>query len=268
MKLTAYGLFAYFSLKESLVYWKNSLFQIGALLFRIVLQLSAWYALYKSVGFQDVMGRSFDTMMTYQLVVLVVVNFTNPTSVAASLEERMKSGEIATDFLRPVAPRGILIARSWGKKAFILLPQLIAGGIAALAIGGISLPASFSQSCLFVLSLVLGYLINLTFDLLLATFAFWFVAVDTLKWFVDFFQLAMSGAVVPLWLLPDWLQGISRFLPFQASVYIPMQIYLGQISHKELLQNFGLQLLWIALLFLLQQRLWKRGIHRLEVHGG
>lgn len=268
MKLYAYWMLAYGSLKEALVYWKNSLMAILLCIFRIVIQISAWYALYRSVDFAPVMGRSFEVMMTYQLVVLVVQQFVNPFRVSEDLEERMKSGEIAMDFLRPAAPRGILVAKSWGTKIFFLVPLLLAVAVVVAALGGILLPSSPGMVGLFIVSLIFGYLIHLFFDLLMAGFAFWFVSVGTLSWFVDFFQLAMSGAIVPLWLLPDWLQTAARLLPFQAGVYIPMQIYLGEVSWNEAFLSLGFQLVWILILFLLSQWLWKKGVRQIVVHGG
>ena len=268
MKIAAYGLLGLSSLKESLIYWKNALAQVFFELFRIAIQISAWYALYSSMNFEPMMGRSFDTMMTYQMVVLIVGGITFAGKIASLLEERIKSGEITTDFLRPIDPRGILISKSWGEKIFFLFPQVLAVGVGIWVLGGIQLPSSLTDFWLFLLSLVFAYLINLTFELLISTFAFWFVAVGTLQWFIDFFQLAISGAVVPLWLLPDWLQTFARMLPFQASVYIPMQIYLGEIGTEELLANFALQIFWIIALFLLHQYLWKKGIKKLVVHGG
>ncbi len=267
MKLYAYLLMAYLSLKESLTYWKDYLSFVIFSVFRLVLQLSAWYALYSSVDFAPVMGRSYETMITYYLVVQIVGDVTSANGIARALEQRMSSGEIATDMLRPAAPRGILIARSWGEKFYFFIPTMVIFAGAALVVGGIQLPASPGVFAAFVLSLCLGYLINLTFELVMATFAFWFVEVNTLRWFVSFFT-ALSGTAVPLWLLPPWLQAICRALPFQAAAYVPMQIYLGGTNSAEILSAFGTQVLWIIGLFLLQEWLWQRGKRRIVVLGG
>ena len=179
----------------------------------------------------------------------------------------MSSGEIATDMLRPAAPRGILIARSWGEKLYYFIPSVLIFFASVVVVGGIQLPASPGVFTAFLLSLCLGYLINLTFELVMATFAFWFVEVNTLRWFVSFFT-ALSGTAVPLWLFPSWLQAVCRALPFQAAAYIPMQIYLGGTSPAEIFSAFGTQVFWIIGLFLLQEWLWQRGKRRIVVLGG
>lgn len=128
---------------------------------------------------------------------VLIRSFTDANGISRQLEQRMVSGEIALDFLRPVAPRGMLIARSWGEKIFQMATDLAVFSVAVLAVVEFSPPLPIEMMGLFLLSLCLGYLINLMFELLMGTFAFWFVGVNTLKWFIDFFQLAMSGAIVP-----------------------------------------------------------------------
>ena len=268
MNGTSYLLLAYYSLKESLVYIKNTMVFLLFSAFGLLIQYSAWYALYWSVDFMPVMGRSFETMLSYQILMVLIRSFTDANGISRQLEQRMVSGEIALDFLRPVAPRGMLIARSWGEKIFQMATDLVVFSVAVLAVGGIQSPASIEMMGLFLLSLCLGYLINLMFELLMGTFAFWFVEVNTLKWFIDFFQLAMSGAIVPLWLLPDWLQFCTKLLPFQAILYAPAQIYLGGMSNMEIVQTMGLQVFWILLLMGLQELLWRRRKRRIVVLGG
>ena len=163
MKLYAYFLMAYFSLKESLTYWKDYISFIIFSVLGLVLQISAWYALYSSVDFAPVMGRSYETMITYYLIMQIVRNFTSADGIAGTLEQRMSTGEIATDMLRPAAPRGILIARAWGEKLYYFIPSILIFVGSVLVVGGIQLPASPGVFAAFCVSLCLGYLINLMF---------------------------------------------------------------------------------------------------------
>ena len=108
---------AYFSLKESLTYWNDYISFIIFSVLGLVLQISAWYALYSSVDFAPVMGRSYETMITYYLIMQIVRNFTSADGIAGTLEQRMSTGEIATDMLR----RHLDCPRL-GRKALLLYP--------------------------------------------------------------------------------------------------------------------------------------------------
>ena len=98
--------------------------------------------------------------------------------------------------------------------------------------------------------------------------AFWFLSVWLLGWVFRFLESLFSGAYVPLWLMPGWVQTVSQWLPFRAIRYTPLQIYLGNYTHIEALAAIGVQLLWICLLSLLQALLWRRGVRRIVVLGG
>ena len=41
-------------------------------------------------------------------------------------------------------------------------------------------------------------------------------------------------ALVPLTLMPDWVQEISRFLPFQWAFFFPIEALVGDLSNEEL----------------------------------
>ena len=264
----AYVLIAVNTLKEELTYTKNAWMSVASGFVGIMLQVMIWTALYAGNGNQAVMGRSLKDMLTYTIIASLVGAVTSGGRLSHTAQEKMKSGEIALDYLRPVSPRGMLIAATWGDKIVFLIIQAIPITLAALLVGGIGAPVSIGQLLLFMLSLLLGYMINLALELLMATFAFWFVSTSTIGWFLSFFNLAMSGAIVPLWLLPDWLKAISQALPFQAAAYIPVTIYMGGMGAAEFFSAIGVQLLWIAGLWGLQEIMWRRGIRRIVVHGG
>ncbi|MDE7283356.1 MAG: ABC-2 family transporter protein [Lachnospiraceae bacterium] len=50
--------------------------------------------------------------------------------------------------------------------------------------------------------------------------------------------------------------------------FMPVQIYLGQLSLSEIIHGFLIQFFWIALLFSVGMFLWKKGQKKLVVQGG
>ncbi|MGI5898366.1 MAG: ABC transporter permease [Christensenellales bacterium] len=267
-RLKAYGLIAINTLKEEMTYSQNAVMDIIFSFFGIMFQIIIWSALYASNGNQPVMGRALSDMLTYTIIASIVRAITSGGSLSDSAQEKMKSGEIALDYLRPVSPRGMLIAATWGSKLQYVISQSLPVAAAVLMVGGIGFPGSIGQLALFLLSMLLGYMISLMLELLMATFAFWFVSTRTLGWFISFFELAMSGSIVPLWLLPGWLKGIAQALPFQAVNYIPVTIYMGGMSAAEFYGAIALQIAWIGGLWAVQEIMWRRGIRRIVVHGG
>ena len=77
-----------------------------------------------------------------------------------------------------------------------------------------------------------------------------------------------SGALIPLWFMPDWLTSILTLLPFSAQVFVPLSIYVDRDPGWHTVQAIGLQALWIVILLALATLVWRRAIRRLVIFGG
>ncbi|WP_443724265.1 ABC-2 family transporter protein [Pseudoruminococcus massiliensis] len=85
---------------------------------------------------------------------------------------------------------------------------------------------------------------------------------------IDYIVNIFSGALLPLWFMPQPFLNIIKFTPFDSIFFTPVQLYLGQLQGYEILLNFGRQVLWIAILYFIGELLWNKGIKRLIVQGG
>jgi len=81
-------------------------------------------------------------------------------------------------------------------------------------------------------------------------------------------ELLLSGRLVPLPLMPDWVQELARWLPFQWTFYFPINALIGDDSTQELLLGLAAQAFWIGAglgLFLVA---WRFAIRRFSAVGG
>ena len=69
----------------------------------------------------------------------------------------------------------------------------------------------------------------------------------------------LGGTLVPLTFYPEHLQNLFSYLPFASMVSAPIQFIMGQASEAQTIQSFIVLLIWIPVLFLLTQLMWKRG---------
>lgn len=74
--------------------------------------------------------------------------------------------------------------------------------------------------------------------------------------------------MIPLWFMPEGVKRVLEFLPFSSIYFTPVQIYLGQLTYGEIAFKCGIQIVWIALIYLLGDLLWRRGQRKLIVQGG
>ena len=78
----------------------------------------------------------------------------------------------------------------------------------------------------------------------------------------------LTGQLIPLSFFPPLVQRIFDFLPFSSMVYTPVMIYLGKYSGAELGFVLLRQAVWVVLLYVLGNLIWKKVTKRLVVLGG
>ena len=78
-------------------------------------------------------------------------------------------------------------------------------------------------------------------------------------------SVLLSGAVIPLALMPWGIGGVLGYLPFAALASAPLRIYTGTGDAVSLL---ALQAGWAAVLWLLAHLMWNANRERLVTHGG
>jgi ABC-2 type transport system permease protein len=74
-------------------------------------------------------------------------------------------------------------------------------------------------------------------------------------WFLS--ELLLSGRLLPLQLMPEWVQSLTSWFPFKWTFYFPIQCLAGGLTNEELLQGLGIQLVWIAICALTMRLVWR-----------
>ena len=77
----------------------------------------------------------------------------------------------------------------------------------------------------------------------------------------------LSGRLVPMPLMPLWVQQIACFLPFQWTFFFPIEALVGNLPPQQLLTGLGMQLLWILIGLVAVSILWRSGIKRYSAVG-
>lgn len=184
------------------------------------------------------------------------------------LPGKIWDGSIATELLRPISFKGRMIAENLGNATFDLLFRFLPVLVIALLTVGVSAPASPVRLLLFIFSAFLGYGVLWTISFAVQMTSFWLINIWSLLTIKNVFVNVLSGAMIPLWFMPEWMSGILNFTPFSSIYFTPVQIYLGQLSYSEIAFKCGVQILWIAVIYLIGNFLWKKGQQKLVVQGG
>ena len=149
---------------------------------------------------------------------------------------------------------------------------LLIPGITALLVSLWLFPFAFST--LTLTSLRNGFLflpLSLTLFSLLSVLvgmcSFWLIKTDSIFALLMLTLEFFGGRLLPLDLLPPWLERISRFLPLRFGIAGPVEAILHPAS-TPLLPLFLGQMLWCLFLFGVVLLLWKPGMRRYDSVGG
>lgn len=231
----------------------------------VALVVMVWRAVYGDRT--EIDGISAAHAVAYAVLAVTMSSLLNPWNFS-SLQERVRRGTVAGDLLRPMPFVLQVIAQQLG-VTLASTPRAVVGIVVGVLAGAFVLPVGGATTVLlFVVSVVLGVGIALLCNLIVGLTAFWTVETSGAMIVYRVFVSFASGALIPLWFLPDWLVPVVSALPFQAQVFVPLSLYFADESSGPDPVGLVVQVVWVVVLAALAQLVWTRALRRVTIHGG
>ena len=230
-----------------------------------IIYLAVWTSIANANG--DVRGLTANDFITYYMILLICDQLTS-NIIIHIFAYKVQDGSLSGELIKPIHP--LLTNTLVNDIAFktlnmailtpiwIVLALLFKPDFASVSMNGIllSIPA-----------LLLGYMVNYLLSGALTSLAFWTTRVYSIHEFYYALALLFSGQFVPLQLMPDVIQNIARFLPFQLLIYVPVQIIQGNLTMSEIAQGYISGVLWLAVALVLFRWVWREGVKRFSAVG-
>lgn len=182
--------------------------------------------------------------------------------------ERVRTGDVAVDFARPLSPQGAAVAGDVGRALAALgprgLPSVLIGGLVV----GMTLPTTAWPYLLGAVSVLLGITVSAATAYALGCAGFWLVetrGVQVLYMVVSGF---LAGLFVPVPLFPGWLGALAAATPFPSMMMYPIDVLTARVPLAGAVGLVAAQAGWLAAVLLLGHLLTRAGRRRLEVQGG
>jgi len=177
-------------------------------------------------------------------------------------------GQVGSDLLKPLDYFLYWLGVDAGRALGTLLIRGVPLFLVFALFYDVVLPLSLLQWGAFLLSLLFALLISFGWRFMVNLTSFWTPNAIGIGRFAFGLSWTFSGFFFPLALFPDWLAEFSRLSPFGASVYIPIQVFIGNVSGIELTKSLIIQLTWIVILVILDHIILNRGVRKLVIQGG
>jgi ABC-2 type transport system permease protein len=186
----------------------------------------------------------------------------------SEMADRVHSGDIAADFLRPLPLHLTYLAADLGRAALALLAR----GAPMLAVGalysGMTFPAAPTEWALGLLSIALAVAAAFLGNYLVNCAAFWLVEIRGLTLAYSIVATLLAGLFVPVHWFPDWLRLVAAATPFPSFIQTPVDILSGFAAGPAAWRAVAVQVGWVLALGVAGASVTAAGRRRLEVQGG
>lgn len=181
------------------------------------------------------------------------------------------SGNIAYELCRPCGIYGFWYAKLLAQRLSGALLRCFPILFVAFLLPepyNMTLPQDFSTFCMFMISLILGLMVVVSISMLIYISVFITMSPTGSLLMIGVLGEFLAGSIIPVPLMPEWLQRIVYLLPFRYTADMPFRVYSGNIPHNEALTGILIQLLWILVLAFIGNMALKKALRRVIIQGG
>jgi ABC-2 type transport system permease protein len=182
-------------------------------------------------------------------------------------ESRIREGRLSAQLLHPLFPIVEDLGFFLGWKPVVILLWLPIAFFLALVFHPVLNPSPLAI-VVFAFSLLGAYLIRSLNQSSLGLITFWTTRVGPVFQLYIAVELLLSGRLVPMTLMPQWVQDIANVLPFQWTFGFPIEALVGNLTTDELLSGLAMQVFWIAVGAVLVRLVWHFAIKRYSAVSG
>jgi ABC-2 type transport system permease protein len=231
-------------------------------LIRTLLLLSIWRVIFTQSPEAD--PDQLNQVLQYTLLAAI---FWQQIDVQTTASTTFWEGTASSRYLRPLSVFGQYMAETIGKwipGIFIFsLPVLLLSPVMGIDLR----PPDTATLMWFLVSLSAGIISGFAMDFILTGCMVFlgnahYMAIQIRR----AFTVLLSGALIPLTLLPFGIGQVLAWLPFASMASAPLSIYTG--SSENVTQTILLQIGWSVILWILALYIWKKNRQKMVIFGG
>ena len=228
------------------------------------------YVAFYTYGDSDT-GISLSEIITYTWLHQAFYSLLTVRLNDNEITDAIRSGDVAYEIIRPYNLYFWWYIKTVAKRLCAGVLRVFPVIIMAFLLPepyGLSLPNSFLSFILFLISLMLGIFVVTGINLIVYTIGFYTYNESGISQIINSFIEVLSGGLVPVVLLPLFIQKSTYYLPFRLISDLPYRLYTSNIDLYDGLYSIGLQIIWVILLILLGNFIIKKSLKKVFVQGG
>jgi ABC-2 type transport system permease protein len=203
--------------------------------------------------------------MTYYIAAVQCILWVSGFLTAGlNIQNGVRNGAISLELVRPTNFFLYVTSQEAGRLVYNFFFRSIPIGLVFALTVGFYVPRSLPTYLFLCISIFLAIIISINLHYLVGISACWTTEISWAH-FVNFTLLVgLGGQLIPIDFLPAPLSTVTQYLPFAGAIYYPVMIFLEKASSDVII----IQLVWAALLTLLNLWITERARQKLEIQGG
>jgi ABC-2 type transport system permease protein len=187
----------------------------------------------------------------------------------ADLAERIRSGDVVTDLLRPIHPVVHYLATDLGRAAHAAFSRFLVPVAVGAVFFPLYVPARPATYPLFVLSTLLAVVTSFGCRYLVNASGYWLLDIRgvQLTWMIV--SGVLSGLYFPLRFFPDWLSTVLWLAtPFPSILQTPLDVIVERDPPVTQLGLVAVQAGWVAAVLLICRVVQRLAERKMVIQGG
>ena len=216
-------------------------------------------------------GITLEQTITYTWLHQALFAFINIRISDNEITGAIKDGNVAYEIVRPYNLYFWWYIKVLSKRVASGLLRFLPVIIIAFLLPkpyGLSIPYSFTSFLLFMITLIFGILLVAALNLLVYTIAFYTYNSNGISSILNVFMELLSGGLVPVVMLPLFIQKSTYYLPFRLISDLPFRVYSGNIYSLNALTGIILQIIWLIILLFVGNLIVKKSLKKVFNQGG
>ena len=170
-----------------------------------------------------------------------------PWNLDKDISNSVITGQVAYELTRPIDIYSMWFMRTLAYR--MLLPTAASLGAFAIALAG-------------------AVILSVSITSLAHAYVLLIQRVDGLTRMTNALSELLSGMIIPLALMPDFMAFFLRWQPFAGVIDLPAQLYCGSMAPGQVWSVLAMQLIWAAVFIAAGKALTNYGLRRTVLAGG
>lgn len=250
------------TLKQQIAYRFDIAFGVVLSFLRIILAFILWGILFKDRN--EIAGFTYKMMITYYIVMSFLKRLDTTDSIVRQLSVEIREGMFTKYLTRPINPFWFFTFSTYSKSLFIFGINLAATIMYILVFKQyIILHTNFYACLSAIVIFLLGINFLISLNYFIAVLSFKFIDIDAFNMIKNNFMEFLMGALIPLGIMPIWLQAIMKYFPFYYVYYLPARLFMN-LGGSEVPMAILVLISWNLAMYFLMNKVYKTLLIRYE----